>query len=242
MVNKGYLKIPTGIFEEFLARDFTKKQIKVLNLIMRLSWGCQNNSAVIPTISAFACCGLHRQDVAGELEFLNTNKVIFMEKEANTYAINTDFSEWSVQYSRNSNKNELNRLIGINLKRVFEGSNLLQNDEKNSPVRSENFFGVNGGKPHKTCKNVVSINNPQKNFLNNENKNFSIEKTKKLIEEKLRIKRSSPLDTVTSKTDAIEYLRTFTPTTRYCISSNLKLMEKYGIIPEEVETRSISKS
>jgi len=43
----GFTKIENNILERILTSDFTKRQLKILLLIVRFSFGCQKNYAVL---------------------------------------------------------------------------------------------------------------------------------------------------------------------------------------------------
>jgi len=56
--NSPHLRITHSIFEVLMMTDFTKRQRKIIDLILRLSWGCQKNSANIPRQRDFEVLGI----------------------------------------------------------------------------------------------------------------------------------------------------------------------------------------
>ena len=116
MITESHLRLPNSVLEELILRDFSKRERKIIDLILRLSWACNKNFAVIPEMKYFELCGIHKQDIRKALEFLVSNNVIFWDREVNIFEINRDFDAWHVPYSRLAEKKLICELVSINLR------------------------------------------------------------------------------------------------------------------------------
>lgn len=109
----GYVGIANDIFDQINFRDFNKNHLSAINLILRLTYGCNKKIAVITTKSKFQLYGINKNHVKGTLEYLNNNKVIIIE--GNTYCFNKNYDEWIVPYKSGINFEEFNFLLKGNL-------------------------------------------------------------------------------------------------------------------------------
>lgn len=57
----AHLRVAHNITEAIMTRDFTKRQGKVLDLILWLSWGCGSKEAYIPHQRDFSVVGIHEK-------------------------------------------------------------------------------------------------------------------------------------------------------------------------------------
>lgn len=93
--------------------DFTKRQRKILDLILRLSWGCSKKYAIIPHQNDFEITGIHESDIKEELNHLVNCKVIFINNEQ--YEFNKNFDQWRVTLARKFSAEKLGNLLSLNL-------------------------------------------------------------------------------------------------------------------------------
>ena len=70
----------------------TARQRKILDLILRLSWGCAKKDAYIPHQRDFNVVGVHEVDVKDELTWLEVSKVIARQEAF--YWFNKNYDEW----------------------------------------------------------------------------------------------------------------------------------------------------
>lgn len=61
----GYMRIANEIWEQIMMRAFTKRQRAILDLILRLSWGCQKKTARVRHQSDFELVGVGRTHEIG---------------------------------------------------------------------------------------------------------------------------------------------------------------------------------
>lgn len=95
-VENGHLRLANELLEELITRDFSKRQLKIILLILRLSWACNKKYAVIPNLKDFEACGIIKNNIKKELEILEKARVIYWNKEANLFAINKYYEYWTI--------------------------------------------------------------------------------------------------------------------------------------------------
>jgi len=118
----AHLRIAHEIQEQIMAREFTKRQRNILDLILRLSWGCGKKYAIIPNLKDFEVAGVRRTHVKAELEFLDKSRVIKWVRESNLFVFNKDYDTWVVSYTRTHDEKRLDELIHINLQDKKQGA------------------------------------------------------------------------------------------------------------------------
>lgn len=109
----AHLRVAHSIYEAIMTRDFTKRQRKILDLILRLSWGCGKKDAYIPYQRDFSVVGVHEVDIKGELDWLAVSKVI--AREDSFYWFNKDFEQWEVSRVKPYQPKKLSELLRLNL-------------------------------------------------------------------------------------------------------------------------------
>jgi len=178
------LKVANSILEELLIRNFSKNQIKVILLILRVSWACQSKIAIIPQYTKyFKACGINKSNIKVALKTLISNKVIFWNRETNLFEFNKHFNEWSIPYPNISDKKLIQDLIHINLK-SFQNKNkvlktrteLLKNENKVIEILElENSGKIDSeqvkGMPIDSIIDSI-YNDDQKSHLTEQEKNF----------------------------------------------------------------------
>ena len=114
-LENGYFKIAHELFEQFFIRDFTLKQLKVLLLLARFSYGFHKKVAVIKPQRMFELAYIYRCDIKEELKFLKQNKVITCNLELGEIQINKNYDEWKIPYHKLFNEEDLAKLKKLNL-------------------------------------------------------------------------------------------------------------------------------
>lgn len=109
----AHLRIAHSINEAIMTRDFTKRQRKILDLILRLSWGCGQKDAYIPHQRDFTVVGVYEVDIKSELRWLEVSKVI--SREGSFYWFNKNFDDWEVSRVKPYLPEKLSELLSINL-------------------------------------------------------------------------------------------------------------------------------
>ena len=109
----AHLRVAHSINEAIMTRDFTKRQRKILDLILRLSWGCGQKDAYIPHQRDFSVVGVYEVDIKSELSWLEVSKVI--TREGSFYWFNKNFDDWEVSRVKPYQPEKLSNLLSLNL-------------------------------------------------------------------------------------------------------------------------------
>jgi hypothetical protein len=118
----AHLRIAHSINEAIMLRDFTKRQRKILDLILRLSWGCGKKTANIPRQRDFMVIGIAESHISSELNWLTESQVIRVE--GSYYSFNKDFDQWQVSRVKPFNPQKLTELVRLNLNHTYQNSKL----------------------------------------------------------------------------------------------------------------------
>lgn len=111
----AHLRIAHSINEELMMRDFSKRQRSILDLVLRLSWGCNKHEAIIPKLKNFEICGVPPTKIKGELEYLVNALVIFWDLNTNRFWFNKDYEQWKISIVKGYNREVLRGLIHMNI-------------------------------------------------------------------------------------------------------------------------------
>ncbi|SMG58322.1 conserved phage C-terminal domain-containing protein [Paenibacillus aquistagni] len=90
----GYVGIANKIWDEVIRRNFTKRQKDILLFLWRLSYGCQQDVAIVSKQKYFAICGVGEGHIGKELKILTECKVI--SRNGSEYRFNEDCHLWQV--------------------------------------------------------------------------------------------------------------------------------------------------
>ena len=186
-LENGYIRIANDIFDQLISREFTLKQHKIINLILRFSYGFNKKHAFIDKKTFFELCGIYKGDIASDLKYLCINKVIFVE--GNFYKINKNYDEWKIPYHKlfdEEKYSDLKRKQLVNhLPNKDESkqntnqtvSNLLTKQLVNYlPIEAENIDGESNNDLSKDNKDNKDINKERDIYIKDEFLNFLSEK------------------------------------------------------------------
>lgn len=118
----AHLRVAHSINEAIMLRDFTKRQRKVLDLILRLSWGCNKKTATIPRRRDFGAVGIGETHITNELSWLMDSKVI--TADSGEYSFNKDFDQWQVSRVKPYLPEKLTELVRLNLNGTYQNGKL----------------------------------------------------------------------------------------------------------------------
>lgn len=111
----GYVKIANNLFENIFIRDFTKRELEVILLIVRLSYGFNKKYAIIDPKTYLCLVGIPRQNINRTLDSLIDKKVI-LSKGNNIYLINKYYDEWEVKINKYFDQDKINCLKALQFK------------------------------------------------------------------------------------------------------------------------------
>jgi len=96
-----------------MVSHFSEQQRRILDFILRLSWGCGNKVAYIPHQRDFEIVGVRESHVKAHLDWLSEARVIM--RENCYYQFNKDFDQWRVSRSTGYSKQKLTKIVSLNL-------------------------------------------------------------------------------------------------------------------------------
>lgn len=132
----AHLRMAHSISEAIMMRDFSKYQRKILDLILRLSWGCGKKYAYIPHQKDFRVAGIFESDIKKNLDWLEVSKII--GRDGPFYWFNKDFDQWQISRVNPFDPERLSDLLSLNLNGGnSELSELLISHQKLSDLLSE---------------------------------------------------------------------------------------------------------
>jgi hypothetical protein len=111
----AHLRIAHSIEEEIMMRDFSKRQRSILDLILRLSWGCGKKTAIIPLQKDFEMVGIDQTKVKTELSWLVNAKVISWNQDEKEFSFNKNYDEWHVSIVVGYDRKRFSELLNLNL-------------------------------------------------------------------------------------------------------------------------------
>jgi hypothetical protein len=100
---------------EILKRDFTKRQLKILQMIIYFSYNFGKETALIPKISDISISGVPINKVYEEVNKLVETDVIHWDKDFNEFSFN-DPRNWKIPYMGNYDDSRARELFLLNLK------------------------------------------------------------------------------------------------------------------------------
>lgn len=127
-LENGHIRIANEIWDEIIRRDFSKRQKDILHFLLRLSYGCQKKTATIPKLKDFAMCGVAPTQIANELNYLKTCKVIDWDRDDMIFAFNKNYDYWQVSPVKGWDKERFNELIHLNLKKTSQNMNFTKHE------------------------------------------------------------------------------------------------------------------
>lgn len=131
----SHLRISHEIITEIMRRNFTKQQRNILDLVLRLSWGCGKHSAYIPRKNRFELCGVSEKVVGKELKHLREMRVLIFEDGADFYQIQKDYEVWQVTPVKGWDEKKYKDLVALNIQ--IKSPNLRGDTPKNGGTSSD---------------------------------------------------------------------------------------------------------
>lgn len=98
-LKNGYVRVVNNLFDQLFLREFSLKQIRVIMLILRLSYGYNKKYAIIKPKSRFNFANLYNPDINKILNEL-INKKVLLKVAEDAYSINKDYDIWEIPYHK----------------------------------------------------------------------------------------------------------------------------------------------
>jgi len=133
----AHLRIAHSINEQLMVSLFSEQQRRILDFILRLSWGCGNSVAYIPHQRDFEIVGVREGHIKAHLDWLVEAKVII--RQNCYYQFNKDFDQWRVSRATGYTKQKLTEIVSINLK--YDKPKLTETVNKNLQNMEDYAYG-----------------------------------------------------------------------------------------------------
>lgn len=112
---EGHLRVSNEVWDQVMMCDFKRTHLKIIDFVLRLSWGCGKKSAYIPKQKDFCLSGLQESHVKKELKWLERAQVLIIDWENNYFQFNKNYESWRVSIVDEYDEERLNLLIFQNL-------------------------------------------------------------------------------------------------------------------------------
>ena len=159
----GYLRIANEVWNQLMMCQFKREQRGIIDLIIRLSWGCGKKWAHIPRQKDFCLAGVYESHVKRELEWLEKANVITIDREQKMYQFNKHYDTWRVSIGRGYDEDALAQLVALNL----------QISKKNLPISKRD-----GEQTYKEVSSDLQISKKNLPISKSTDANLLISKTK----------------------------------------------------------------
>jgi hypothetical protein len=107
-----FTRISNELLEAILLSNFTKRQLNIILLVIRLSYGCGKKYAVLRK-SDFGIAGIDKSDIKKELALLAESKVLMIEGDR--ISLNKDYDRWRISLVRAGGREEFKKILQRNL-------------------------------------------------------------------------------------------------------------------------------
>lgn len=114
-----YTRISNELYIAIMMTDFSKRQRKILDLIMRCSYGCGKKSAVLKP-SDYEVVGLYKTHITKELIYLEKANVITIDRDTYETVLNKDYDSWRVSLAKTADMEKFNEILKRNLEHKKE--------------------------------------------------------------------------------------------------------------------------
>ncbi len=107
-----FTRISNELFEAIILADFKKRQLNIILLVIRLSYGCGRKYAVLRQ-SDFQVIGIDKSDIKKELDQLVQSGVLTITGER--IALNKDYDCWLIPQARSGGPERFKQILKRNL-------------------------------------------------------------------------------------------------------------------------------
>jgi len=187
-LENGYVRIANQLLEALSISEFTAAERRLLDLLIRLSYGCRKKTASFPQWKDLTIIGIDKSYYKKILTKLEINKVIYVDWKGNNVMVNKHFDQWKIRINENYSSKLYHDLLAYNLSHnnqftavessllesnsILPESNLVESSrtqftEKSNRIRqisrTENLVDACFDKPGDVPKDISF-----KNIINNE--------------------------------------------------------------------------
>lgn len=107
-----FTRISNELLEAILLSNYTKRQLNIILLVIRLSYGCGKKYALLRK-SDFEIAGIDKSDIKRELDLLVQSGVLIIEE--GRISLNKDYDRWRISLVRAGSREEFKKILQRNL-------------------------------------------------------------------------------------------------------------------------------
>lgn len=107
-----FTRLSNELYEAIMTTDFSKRQRNILDLVIRMSYGCGKKFAILRP-SDFELVGVRKGHVKQELNYLAQSKVLIVDGER--VQLNKNYDQWRVSLVTCFNQDKFKELIKRNI-------------------------------------------------------------------------------------------------------------------------------
>ena len=137
-IKKGYVKIANNLFENIFIRDFTKRELELILLIIRLSYGFNRKRAIIEPKARICLIGIQAPNIDRTLDRLLDKKVILSHGN-NIYSLNKHYDQWQIRINKYFSEEKFANLKALQFKKDVI-TEITKNDDNYYQADNENII------------------------------------------------------------------------------------------------------
>jgi hypothetical protein len=107
-----FTRLSNELYGAIMQSDFSKRQRNIIDMVIRFSYGCGKKTALLRH-SDFEQCGVGRNKIKTELEYLEKAKVVF--RDGDLIQLNKDYDQWRVNLIKSFNQSKFTEILKRNL-------------------------------------------------------------------------------------------------------------------------------
>lgn len=108
-----FTRISNELYKAIMQSDFTKRQRNILDLVIRMSYGCGKKSALLRPVD-FELVGIYKTHIRKELDYLSKAAVLIIDGER--ISLNKDYDQWRISLSKSAtNTDRWSEVLSKNL-------------------------------------------------------------------------------------------------------------------------------
>lgn len=181
-----FTKLSNEIIKQIMISKFSKRQLSILKLIWRCSYGFGKKVAKLLK-SDYRAAGVDPSDIKEELNYLEKSRVIYWDEENDLVAFNKDYDQWRISLSKTALKADFDKILQRQFEDMKSSSTenegikkLLESDEKrakqdeefgNVPNNDRSEFGTSPNDNKEELGNVPNDDKKEFGKVPNRNKN-----------------------------------------------------------------------
>lgn len=191
----GYTRVANELYEQLMSRGFTKRQRVIIDLIVRLSYGCGKKTAHIPMLKFFAIVGVTKTNIAAELKSMIDKRVIGCDGDTNEYWLNKNYDEWCVPSQSGNVALMFTELLRVNLSGSQNNNSVSDGSSQNKNLQQAQSSQNNNHMVIETRTNELLKQEPRQpeNPRDSRAREVSKESIKERLKKEIIIMDSAPV-------------------------------------------------